>query len=384
MVKDVRVSEINTSIKELHNLCCKDDNPNNNRIVDMTKWLLDLSLNVVLRTVVGKQCSSSSGSPKEVEESRRWHKMVKETIRLIFFPVASDSIPFLKWFDIGGIEKQMKMVSAEMDEIVDGWLQEHIQRKKTTTTSIDAVGDHGHQDFMDVMISEVEAGNLELGGYDPHTVIKATCMSMVVGGSDTSAVVIIWALSLLLNNRNALEKAQQELDIHVGKERKVDISSDLNKLVYLQAIVKETLRLQPAGALMVPREFTEDCTLGGYHISKGTMLFVNLWKLQRDPNLWADPLEFKPERFLSAPHKDIDFRGSDFQYFPFGAGRRMCPGLNIGLQNVYMVLANLLHAFDISTIDGQPVDMSTTQGVTTAKETPLIVLIAPRLSPNLY
>ncbi|KAG9146438.1 hypothetical protein Leryth_011726 [Lithospermum erythrorhizon] len=376
MVMEARQSEISSSIVDLYNLCCKDNSIN--RTVDIQQWLLHLNLNVMLRTIVGKQCMVSSGDAKEEEERKKWKKMVEDTLRLIFTPVASDVLPFLRWFDIGGTEKEMKKVSVEMDDIVNGWLQQHIEKKSNN------IVDDGQRDFMDAMISAVDAGNVELGGYDPQTVIKATCMTMVVGGSDTSAVVLTWALSLLLNNRSALEKVQEELNIQVGRGRRFISLDMINKLQYLQAVVKETFRLQPAGPLLAPREFTEDCTLGGYHISKGTMLFVNVWKLQRDPNLWPDPLEFKPERFLTAPHKDIDFKGKHFQYFPFGAGRRMCPGLNIGIQNVHLVLANLLHAFDISTIDGQPVDMTMTPGITTAKATPLNVLIVPRLSPHLY
>ena len=107
-----------------------------------------------------------------------------------------------------------------------------------------------------------------------------------------------WPLSLLINNRQALEKAQAELDIHVGKHRQVD-GSDIKNLVYLQAIVKETLRFYPPGPLSVPREAREDCTVVGFHIQAGTRLLVKIWKMHRDPGIWSDPLEFRPERFLS-------------------------------------------------------------------------------------
>lgn len=195
--------------------------------------------------------------------------------------------------------------------------------------------------------------------------------------------MLIWTLSLLLNNRHVLRKAQEELDKHVGRERRVD-ESDIKNLIYLQAIVKETLRLYPAGPLGGAREFAKDCNVGGYHVRKGTWLIVNLWKLQRDPLVWPeDPLVFRPERFLDR-HENIDAKGQDFKFIPFGAGRRICPGINLGLLMLHLVLANLLHAFELSTICDEEVDMSESAGLTNLKVTPLDVLVAPRLSSTLY
>lgn len=204
----------------------------------------------------------------------------------------------------------------------------------------------------------------------------------MVGATDTTTVSLTWALSLLLNNRQALEKVQKELDDVVGKERLLS-ESDIDKLVYLQAAVKETLRLYPAGPLGGAREFTKDCTIRGYYVPKGTRLLINLWKLQRDPQVWADPLEFKPERFLTT-HKDIDVKGQHFELIPFGAGRRACPGISFGLQMTHLVLASLLHAFDVTTPSSGPVDMTGSPGMTNIRATPLEILVKPRLPSHLY
>lgn len=205
---------------------------------------------------------------------------------------------------------------------------------------------------------------------------------LIVGGSDTTTVMLVWALCLLLNNRSVLKKAQEELDEQVGRERRVD-ESDIGNLIYLQAIVRETLRLYPAGPFAF-REFIEDCNVRGYHVARGTWLIVNLWKLHRDPDMWGEDVsEFKPERFLNR-HRDVDVRGQDFELIPFGAGRRVCPGTNFGLHMLHLVLANLLQAFDLSTVSDEAVDMSESVGLTNSKATPLDVLIAPRLSPTLY
>jgi cytochrome P450 len=207
---------------------------------------------------------------------------------------------------------------------------------------------------------------------------------MIAGGSDTSMVTLTWAISLLLNNRHVLKKAQEELDIKVGKERIVN-ESDIDKLVFLQAIVKETLRLYPPGPLSGPREFLEDCTIGGYHVPRGTRLITNTWKIQTDPRVWSDPLKFDPERFLTT-HKHIDFKGTGqhFELIPFGSGRRVCPGASFGLQMVQLALASFLHMYEISALSNAPVDMSERFGLTSIKATPLEVLITPRLSSELY
>ncbi|XP_029125722.1 cytochrome P450 82A4-like [Cajanus cajan] len=171
-----------------------------------------------------------------------------------------------------------------------------------------------------------------------------------------------------------------ELDIQVGKKRCI-CESDLNKLTYFQATVKETLRLYPPAPLSTPREITEDCTISGFNVKKGTRLITNLWKINTDLNVWSDPLEFKPERFLTT-YKDIDMKGQHFELLPFGSGRRICPGITFGLQIVHFSLAILLHSFEILESPTEPIDMTETLGITYNKATPLKILIKPRLSPN--
>ncbi|KAF2306162.1 hypothetical protein GH714_014669 [Hevea brasiliensis] len=153
-----------------------------------------------------------------------------------------------------------------------------------------------------------------------------TLEAIILAASDTTSVTLTWTLSLLLNNRRVLKKAQQELDTLVGRERQVK-ESDMKDLVYLQAIIKESFRLYPAAPLSVPHESIEDCSVGGYHIPAGTRLIVNVSKIHRDSRMWLNPSEFIPERFLTT-HKDVDVKGQNFELLPFGSGRRMCPGVS--------------------------------------------------------
>ena len=195
-------------------------------------------------------------------------------------------------------------------------------------------------------------------------------------------VTLTWALALLLNNPEALKKAQQELDQHVGRERLVK-ESDIKNLVFLQAVLKETMRLYPAGPLAVPHEAVQDCTIDGYDVEAGTRLLVNISKLHRDPKVWSEPCEFRPERFLTT-HKNVDVRGQNFEYIPFGSGRRICPGISFAQQVAHLTLASLLHGFDITTSLDEPVDMCETVGLTNLKATPLDVLLTPRLPNQAY
>lgn len=200
--------------------------------------------------------------------------------------------------------------------------------------------------------------------------------------SESTAETLIWAISLLLNNRETLKKAQEEIDAKVGKTRWVE-ESDISNLQYLQAIVKETLRLYPPGPLSGPREASEDCYIGEYFVPKGTRLIVNLWKLHRDPRIWKDPLEYKPERFMDL-HNNVSFRGQNYEYIPFSSGRRMCPAVNYGLLVVYLTLARLIQSFEMTTPMNVAVDMSEGLGIALPKVKPLEVILTPRLPLELY
>lgn len=200
---------------------------------------------------------------------------------------------------------------------------------------------------------------------------------MIAGGSESSSVTLTWAMSLLLNNPNAMKKAQQELDAVVGRNRRVN-ESDIPNLVYLEAIIKETMRIYPPGPLLGPREFLKDCIVANYFVPKGTQLIPNIWKIQTDPRVWPAPLEFKPERFLTT-HKDVDLKGNHFGLIPFGSGRRGCPGIAFGLQMVHFTLAGFLHSFEVENLTGQPVDMSENFGMANEKVLPLHVLLTSRL-----
>ncbi|KAI3782525.1 hypothetical protein L2E82_12575 [Cichorium intybus] len=207
--------------------------------------------------------------------------------------------------------------------------------------------------------------------------IKAFILNLFVAGSDSSALAIEWGLAELINHPRVMKKAIEEIDRVIGKTRILE-ESDIPQLPYLQAIVKETLRLHPA-APIIPRTSTEDCTVGGYHIPSKTTVFVNVWALGRDPEYWDDPLEFRPERFDGS---QVDVRGQHFQLLPFGSGRRMCPGMSLGMQLAQVTLGSMIQCFEWKAgEDGNlgRVDMEEGPGITLPRANPLVCVPVARL-----
>jgi cytochrome P450 len=377
MLSSVQESEVEASIKEIYDLC-NNNNNNKSRVasVEMRRWFADTSLNAIMRIVVGKRLSEAT-TPSEDEENERLRNSIREFSLLAGEFVISDALPYLRWFDYGGKEKAMKQTAKELDGFLEKWLEDHKLNRNIYGDEMKVEND----DFMGMMLSLLHNAEKSTNTYGFDTINKATCLALILGGTDTTAVTLTWALSLLLNNRQVLKKAQSELDQHVGRDRQSVKESDIKNLVYIQAIVKETLRLYPAAPLALPHKSTDDCTVGGYHIPAGTRLFVNLAKVQRDPRVWSNPCQFEPERFLKSGSscKDFDVRGQNFELIPFGSGRRACPAISFALQVMQLVLANLLHAFEITTPSDEAVDLSETAGLTNLKATPLHVLLTPRL-----
>ncbi|PPR86616.1 hypothetical protein GOBAR_AA34080 [Gossypium barbadense] len=121
------------------------------------------------------------------------------------------------------------------------------------------------------------------------------------------------------------------------------------------------------------------CNVGGYSVPKGTRVFLNIWCIQRDPQLWENPLEFKPERFLT-DHEKLDYLGNDSRYMPFGSGRRMCAGVSLGEKMLYSSLAAIIHAYDWNLADGEENDLIGLFGIIMKKKKPLILVPTPRPS----
>ncbi|KAK9108294.1 hypothetical protein Syun_024305 [Stephania yunnanensis] len=179
----------------------------------------------------------------------------------------------------------------------------------------------------------------------------------------------------LLKNPMVMKKAQDEVRRVVGNNRKI-IEEDIKQMDYLMCVIKETLRLHPVVPTLLPRQSYASTNVGGFEIPSRTWLLINVWAIQRDPELWTQPEEFIPERFMG---KSIDFKGQDFEFIPFGCGRRICLGMSLGVATVEYAMANLLYWFDwelprnIASKDGE-VDMIEEYGLSLRKKTPVHVV----------
>ncbi|THG04436.1 hypothetical protein TEA_003284 [Camellia sinensis var. sinensis] len=242
----------------------------------------------------------------------------------------------------GGLTRSIKEASKANDTILEIIITEHEQDPARFHQT------HDKKDFIDVMLSLMNNKSSKTTHDEPsysidRNNIKAIAVDMIVGAIDTSSTAIEWVMSEILTHPRVAQKIQQELMSVVGGERMV-AETDLVKLEYLEMVIKETLRIHPVAPLLLPHESMEDIVIDGYFISKNSRVLVNSWAMGRDPCIWSDNVgEFLPERFING---HVDIRGRDFQLIPFGSGRRGCPGMHLGLTNIRLVVAHLMHCFD--------------------------------------
>ena len=218
--------------------------------------------------------------------------------------------------------------------------------------------------------------------------VKAFIQDIIAAGTESSAVTMEWAMSELLRHPEAMAAATGELDRVVCRGRWVT-ERDLPDLPYIDAVVKETLRLHPVGPLLVPHHAREDTVVAGYDVPAGARVLVNVWAIARDPASWPDaPDAFRPERFLAGGSAEgMDVHGTHFQLLPFGSGRRMCPAHNLVMKEVVAALANLVHGFSWRLPDGvAPEEMSMEEffGLNVSRKEPLVAIAEPRLPAHLY
>ncbi|KAL5701573.1 hypothetical protein ACHQM5_026897 [Ranunculus cassubicifolius] len=283
-----------------------------------------------------------------------------------FFP----SLKVFHW--ISGTQARLQKIHQEIDKILEEILNEHIEKRSRIPTN---ELEPDEEDIVDVFLRLREENNLAIPMGNDN--IKSVFMDIFAAGTETSSTALVWAMSELMRNPKIMAKAQDEVRRVFNGRTKV-CQSDIDKLDYMRAILKETLRLHLPSALLLPRESRKRCELEGYEIPKGTKVTVNAWALARDPDFWPNAERFEPERFLDL---SINYNGTNFSYLPFGAGRRMCPGISLGVANMELILAQLLYNFDWKLCDGikpDELDMSESFGLTVGKKFPL------NLVPTVY
>uniref|UniRef100_A0A2P2IN73 Cytochrome P450 n=2 Tax=Rhizophora mucronata TaxID=61149 RepID=A0A2P2IN73_RHIMU len=324
------------------------------------------SLNSMMCSVFGRRYDLDS-SNAEVQELRG---LVEEGYHLLGKLNWSDHLPWIASFDFQKLRLRCSKLVPKVNRFVDSIIQQH--RSQTGQR---------RQDFVDALLSL--PGPDKLSDHD----MVAVLWEMIFRGTDTVAVLIEWILARMVLHPHVQSKLQDELDQVVGRSRPL-MGSDVQSLVYLQAVVKEGLRLHPPGPLLSwARLAISDTTVDGYDVPAGTTAMVNMWAISRDPQIWADPLTFQPERFLCKdPTVDAEFSvlGSDLRLAPFGSGRRACPGKALGLATVTFWVGTLLHEFKWTQSEHDPVDLSELLRLSCEMANPLTVNVQRRMSTLNY
>ncbi|CAD6247183.1 unnamed protein product [Miscanthus lutarioriparius] len=341
--------------------------------VDISEMMNTFANDIVCRAVSGKFFRA---------EGR--NKVFRELIQLniILFGGFSleDNFPGLanvlglltRWF----VSNKADEAHKRWDDLLETIVSDHERRRRS---------EHGHgggggvdqeeSDFIDVLLSVQQ----EYGITRDH--LKAILMDMFGAGTETSSLVLELAMAELMRHPQLMSKLQAEVRKNTPKGQEMVEQDNLASMPYLRAVVKETLRLHPPVPLLLPHLSMVDCDVDGYRIPSGTRVIINAWAISRDPESWESAEEFVPERFMDAASAAaIDLRGNDFQFVPFGAGRRICPGLNFGLATVDIMLANLVYCFDWGLpigMEEEDIDMTEVFGSTVRRREKLILLPEP-------
>ncbi|CAK9159208.1 unnamed protein product [Ilex paraguariensis] len=363
----IRVEERQAFMSHLYAVCGKP--------IMLKDHLLRYTLSILSRIVLGKSYVGELKDENEIITHEEFQELLDELFLLNGVLNIGDWIPWINFLDLQGYVKRMKALCKKFDRFYDHVFDEH--RAKRAREKKDFVA----KDMVDVLLLLADDPDLEVKLHNDG--VKAFTQDLMAGGTDTSLNSLEWTMSELVKHPHIIKKATEELDRIVGKDRWVE-ERDIPQLPYMDAIIKETMRLHPVVVLLAPHLALEDCNVAGYNIRKGTRVFINTWSIGRDPSLWDEPEEFRPERFLG---KGIDVKGQSFELLPFGSGRRMCPGYSLGLKMIQSSLANMLHGFNWKlpgNMKEENLSMEEVFGLTTIRKFPLVAVLEPRLSAHLY
>ncbi|XP_059309840.1 premnaspirodiene oxygenase-like [Lycium ferocissimum] len=352
-IRQDELSSLISSIKSMENLP-----------INMSEKLFWFMNSVTCRSSFGKTCK---------DQNEVMINLIHRVLILAGGFELADLFPSKKFLSgISGMGSKLiearNKIDAVLDKVIDVHRENRANGKKfNAECGID-------EDLIDVFFRVMETGELPFTLTNDN--IKAVIIDMFVAGSDTSSSTVAWALSELIKSPSVMAKAQAEVR-EAFKGKKTFDDDDLEKLNYLKLVIKETLRLHPPTPLLLPRECREETEIEGFTIPIKSKVLVNVWAIGRDPESWKDPESFIPERFENS---SIDFGGNHFQFLPFGAGRRTCPGRLFGLALITLPLAHLLYNFDWTLpngMDPKDLDMTETNGLTARKDKDLYLIATP-------
>ncbi|CAL1375634.1 unnamed protein product [Linum trigynum] len=368
----LRKQQVRNSVKEVHKRCSGGE------AMDFGEMAFKTTTNAMLSMLWGGVAGDDEGFYGEFRE------LESEMLVLMGTPNVSDFIPALARFDLQGIEKKSKRLLDKFDEILSSVIEERLR-------AVDKRGGNGRKDILQVLLDLNRDGGSDGESYVTTNQVKALLVVRFLSVKfyitllrgflhHTTSTMLEWTMAQLVKHPDAMSKVYKELNEIVGQNDVVE-ESHLPHLTYLEAVIKETLRIHPALPFLAPRCPSKTCELGGYTIPKGTIVYLNAYALHTDPQLWEDPLEFKPDRFLGVEDDTkFDFQGNNFQFLSFGSGRRVCPGQPLAVNTLKYVLATLLHSFDWKLPAGTELELEDKFGIVIKKMNPLVLVPTPRLS----
>ncbi|KAL0890039.1 hypothetical protein Bca101_014022 [Brassica carinata] len=323
--------------------------------VNLSQLFITLTSDVMSKVALGRKYSSDQGT---IDIKR----LVRTFARVLgTFPVA-DYIPSLAWIDwIRRLDGKVEEVSKTFDDFLEKVVQEH-----------DVDAEKRRSGFVDTLLS-IQRERMTPFAFDKSD-IKLIILDMFIGGTATTSSLLEWTMTELMRHPECMKKLRDDI-CSVSTHNSYVNEEDVEKMNYLNAVIKETLRLHPPLSVLIPRQVSEDIKLKGYDIAAGTQVIINAWAIQRDNATWGpDAEEYKPERHLNS---SWDFQGQDFKFLPFGSGRRLCPGIRLALVLVEVTLANLVKRFDWRVPVGphgiDKPDLAEAAGIEACRKFPLIV-----------
>ncbi|PUZ60232.1 hypothetical protein GQ55_4G107500 [Panicum hallii var. hallii] len=265
-----------------------------------------------------------------------------------------------------GLVARRDRIFRRLDAFFDAVIDQHLN---TTCNKLE--GENCRSDLVQALIELWKDNGTAVPFTRDH--VKAMLFDTFIGGINTSAITMVWAMSEMIRHPGVLKNVQDEIRAVVGSKQRAS-RDDMSNLKSLKMVVKETLRMHPPLTLLLPRETIQQVNISGYDVPANTRIIVNTWAISRDPNIWKDPEEFNPERFIGS---NTDFNGTHFDFLPFGSGRRICPGMAMAVTNMEFILANLLYCFEWELPEGvakEDISMQESGSLAFQKKTPLMLV----------
>lgn len=328
-------------------------------MVDVGRVVFTTGLNLLCRVGFSRDIADLD----DLDECKDFQSVCAEIMEVAGTPNVSDFFPALAAVDLQGARRRMARLVGRLHRVIDAEVDRRLRSRREAA-------EPRKNDFLDVLLDEDKASGLD------HDTIRALFTDLMAAGMNNITNTMEWAMVELLQNPSSMAKACGELTRVIGAGRNIE-EVETDNLPYLQAVINETLRMHPPAPLLLPRQADATIEVAGYKVPKGARVLVNVWAMGHDEGIWPEPEKFMPERFMG---RAVDFRGGDFELIPFGAGRRICPGMALAIKLVHVILGSLLNRFKWRLpveVERNGVDMAEKFGVNVTKFIPVCVLATP-------